>query len=663
MRQSNIPRTISLLIAVVLCVASPIALVGANADLAEATTTPSTQSVAPQIVAATPSVPATGTFAANVVTRLGAPAEYFEVRLRILRDDGTLLYQKTEVRHNVAAGIQAIAFSRALGDLGVRTGRYPIEARVLATGSEPTEITGSMLVLPTDTVPVPVALVVRFTHSPSVDPSGRFVVDPIDSARPRTDIERLASIVRQNPNLRVSVAIPPQLLEEWARAADGYETSGPEGVLQVMKTEAGALASAAVLESVRALAADDRVDLLDVPYAEPDLAALESIGALDDLESQWRLGNSVTETAIGSSAASGTAFLGDALPVAALPILERHGSAYAVLSREAVRAGDVTATTGVYTLNGTDVRAVVFDSRLSAAVRDDNPDVFYRLIFDRVISKQPGEPLAILSEIGPGSRDTMADLERTIDLIAAAPWIKIVSAEDAAAFDNPRAGALSGKSLAVGGPTGFWTDVERARANANAALSALGGDDPDARTAQNAVFVAESRSWAGPDGRYALADRGRAFAISANNYVEGLFSSVRIEAHDVTLSNRTGEVPVSVVNGTGKDLVMGLSADGATIGTIIDSEPVTLEPGENILTVPVVMDSTISDTLTIRLTAGDITLKSADVRVTASYLDRLATLAMVVLFLLGLLWFIRRRVRSASAGTMPEETDRAITGV
>ncbi len=656
MRLFGTPRIAALLLAAAILATSP--AVGARAQTAssETTTASTAQSVSPRIVHEQPSVTATGTFTADVVTRLGAPAEYFEVRLRILSTTGQLLYQKTEVRHNVPSGTQTIGFSRSLGNLGVHTGRYPLEVRVLATGSTATEITGSMLVLPEDTTPVPVALVVRYTHSPFVDPSGRFVVDPGTSARPRTDVERLADLVRRHPDLKLSLAIAPELLEEWARAADGYETSGPEGVVQVAEGTAGAAASAAVLENMRELVGNERVDVLDVPYAEPDLAALERIDALGDLDGQWRLGRSVMKASIGSTAASGTAFLEDRLPAAALPILERHGVAYAVLSREAVRTRQTTATSGVYTLDDRNVRAVVFDSRLADSVRSDNADAFYRTIFDRIASRRPDEPLAMLVEIGPGTRDTTADLERAIALLEDASWIRIVSAEDAAAYQNPRAGTLSGQTPTGDAPTGYWTDVALARASASAIISALGGNDNDARTAQTAVFVAESRLWAGPDDRYALADRGRAFAISATRYVEDVFSSVRIEAHDVTLSNRTGKVPVSVINGTGKELVMGLSARGATLGTVLANKRVRLDPGENILTIPVAMDSTISDELTVKLTAGDTTVKSANVRVTASYLDRLATLGMVVAFLFGLLLFIRRRVRSAGAGTMPEET-------
>jgi len=664
MRLFNISRATAVLLAAALCAAVPVLPARAQSVPGGViVTAAAVQSVSPKIVQPQPSVTTTSTFQTDVVTRLTAPAEYFEVRLRILSEGGALIYQKTEVRHNVAAGVQTIAFARELGDLGVRTGRYPLEVRVLATGSQATEITGNMLVLPPDTKAVPVALIVRFTHSPFVDPSGRFVTDPGTNSHPRMDVERLAELVSQNPDLRLSLAIAPQLIEEWARAADGYETSGPEGVMQVTEAGAGAVASIAVLDRMRELAANERVDLLDVPYAEPDLAALDSIGALDDLDGQWRLGSSVMMAAIGSSAASGTAFLGDALPAAGLPALERHNSAYAVLARESVRAGNVTSTAGVYTLNGTAVRALVFDSRLSATARDDNRDSFYRLLFDRVASRRPEEPLAILVEIGPGTRDTIADLERAISLLEAAPWVEIVSAEDAAAYGDPRAGTLSERAGTVGGPPGYWTDVAVARANAAAAVAALGSQDVEARTAQTAVFVAESRSWAGPDGRYALADRGRAFAISANNYVEELFAAVRIEAHDVTLSNRTGEVPISVVNDTGKDLVLNMSASGATLGTVVSDQRVQLDPGENILTVPVVMDASVSDVLTVRLSAGDIVMKRADVRVTASYLDRLATLGMVVVVLFVLLLFIRRRVRSAGAGTMPEEVGRTGTHV
>jgi hypothetical protein len=619
-------------------------------------TTSAPQVVSVRVEQPSPTVSATGELQADVVSDLTSDAEYFEVRFRLKNADGRLLYQKTEVRHNIKAGSQTIRFSRALQDLSLQQGRYPIEVRVLATGSQATEMTSRLLVLDGTPPTVPVVIAVRLTCSPGVDPSGRFLADPAVYPEARTDAERLADIVSAHPSLKLSLAISPLLLEEWQRAADGYETSGPEGIKEFPESSPGATGSRRVLDRMKTLLGGGRTTLLDVPYAEPDLAGLAAIDGIADLDGQWSMTDSVIKSAVGSEVSSGTAFLGDDLPADALPALERRGVSFALLEAASVRSGNATAGPGVYTLGDSDVRALVYDSRPVRAAAEDRSDDFYDVLFSRATAADPGEPLVLRFEIGPGTRDTLTSFERSLDWLAELPWVTIVDATDAAAYAKPREGQLVRQIPARGAPAGYWSDVAEARSRATAASQALGPDDPDARAALTAVYVAESLCWAGPDRKYALADRGRAFAASATRYVDDLFAAVTIGARDVTLSNRTGQVPVSVVNGTGKPLKLTLvtSAGRVTVGA--SPRSVSLDAGENVLTIPVDMGSELTDTLNIRLVASDLVIREATVRVQASYLDRLATLGMVLAFMVGLLWFIRRRVRNAGAGTMPEES-------
>ncbi len=615
-----------------------------------------TQEVSVRVEQPSPTVSASGSLEADVVSELTSDAEYFEVRLRLKNADGRLLYQKTEVRHNVTAGIQTIHFSRELQSLSLEQGRYPIEVRVLATGSQATEATSRMLVLDAAPPTVPVAIVVRLTCSPSVDPSGRFLADPAVYPEVRADAEQLADIALARPALKLALAISPLLLEEWQRAADGYATSGPEGIKEFADSSPGAVGSSRVLDRMKTLLGAGRTTLLDVPYAEPDVAALAAIGGLDDLDGQWLMTDSVMKSALGSEVSSGTAFLGDDLPAEALPALERRGASFTVLEAASVRSGNATAGPGVYTLGASDVRALVYDSRPVRAAAEDAADDFYDVLFTRATATAPVEPLVLRFEIGPGTRDTLTSFKRSLDWLADVPWVTIVDAADAAAYENPREGTLVRQVPERGAPAGYWAEVAEARARASAVSEALGPDDPDARAARTATYVAESLCWAGPDRKYALADRGRAFAASATRYVDDLFATVTIGARDVTLSNRTGQVPVSVVNGTGKPLKLTLVTSAGRVKVGASPKPVSLDAGENVLTIPVDMGSDLTDTLSIRLVAGDLVIKEATVRVQASYLDRLATLGMVFAFMVGLLWFIRRRVRAAGAGTMPEES-------
>lgn len=616
-----------------------------------------TQTVSVRVQQPTPSLSPGDTFSAQVVTTLGTAAEYFEVRLRIKSPTGRLLFQKTEVRHNVAAGQQIVPFSKDLAGLGVTQGRYPIEVRVLASGAAATEATSRILIANPGTAKVPVTVIARLTCSPAIDPAGRFVVDPELYPKSRTDAERVADVLSRHADAPVALALPPILVEEWLRAADGYEISGPEGIVKVPESGSAAIASAGVIDRMKVLLGNGRTSLLDVPYAEPDLANMARIDALGDLTAQWAMSDTVLGTALGATVTSGTAVAGNVVPRAALKQLERRKTSFVVLSPQSLETGDATATSGVYVLDGGPIRGLVIEPALADAAAAGDTDAFYDVLFDRLVSDKPGKPLVMVFDIGPGTAHTPAGLERALDLLDDASWAQAVSAVDAARYGEPDKADLVESPAAPKAPEGYWAEVSRAREYADAITSALGGDDADAQTARTAVLVAESHCWAGPDGSYSLADRGRAFAASASRYVQDLFATVSIQGRDVTLSNRTGNVPLSVVNGSGKSLRVVVRAESGSISLPRAETTVTLDPGENVLTIPVNMGSEIADEIAVRVTASKVTIAETSIRVQASYLDRLATVGMVVLFLLGLLFFIRRRVRRAIAGTIDADDE------
>jgi hypothetical protein len=105
---------------------------------------------------------------------------------------------------------------------------------------------------------------------------------------------------------------------------------------------------------------------------------------------------------------------------------------------------------------------------------------------------------------------------------------------------------------------------------------------------------------------------------------------------------------VSVSNGTRKPLRLTLRAAPDRVrlprGRTLEF---TANPGENILSIPVDMGSSISGAVQFEIVAGALPLASGRSVVRASYIDRLVVVGTVVLVLLGLLWYIRRKGRSA----------------
>ena len=73
---------------------------------------------------------------------------------------------------------------------------------------------------------------------------------------------------------------------------------------------------------------------------------------------------------------------------------------------------------------------------------------------------------------------------------------------------------------------------------------------------------------------------------------------------------------------------------------------------------PVDLGNSLADELLVTVQAGDVTVAEASVRVQASYIDRLATVLMVVIVLAVLLVIIRRRVSRPVADTIVIDPER-----
>jgi len=613
------------------------------------------QAVAARVAYATPSVTTGGSLDATVLITLSAPAEYVEVRLRLYSPTGALLYQKTELRPNSPAGQLAVPFSRSLDDFTAREGRYPVKVRILATGADPTEIESRLLVANADRAPVPVAVIARVSGVPATDAEGRFVVDPERELGARADAARLAEITGQRTGRDLSIAIAPRLLAEWAAVAAGYETTGAAGVRQVPATSDAALAAADTLRQLRALATAAKAEFLDVPYADPDPASMAAYGLVGDLREHWALGDAIRATALGVEPSASGMVSGGLVPADALPLLAERGTRTIVVAPAAIATGEATASSGVYDL-GSGVRAVVPDPRLAEAVALGDSDAFYDVIFERLASGDGAGAMALVIELGAGSDRTARSVEDALKWLDDATWARATTLHDAANVSGPDAATLVASPPLAEWPQGYWIDIADASALTRAALAAFGTDDTDAQAARTNVLTAESLSWIAAHQPDATLERGRAFATAETERIRAIFSTVTVAGSDVTLANRTGRVPVSITNGTGKPLQVVVSATAPEVRATSPQEPVTLDVGENVISIPVDMHYEISDRLSVRILAADVELGNTEFTVRASYLDRLAWVGIVVLFLLGMLIFIRRRVRAAIAGTIAEDT-------
>jgi len=613
------------------------------------------------------SVPADGSFRIGVDVDVPEPTSYLEVRLQIHRPTGRLLFQRTEIRSDVETGTVDVEFGRELADLGLRPDAYPYEIRVRMQADEVVErvATGFLLVHEPDPGVTPVALAVRISSTPRFDPQGHLVTDPARSTAALEQAEALARAVLDDPSLRLTLAIAPVTLDEWSRISQGFllaETE--EGLVEVAADEPGPARYAAALDTLREALATGRLELLDVPYADPDIAALAATDRLGDLAAHYSLGLSTYLAALETSPSAGTAVSHDQIPAAALDVLGERGIQFALIApRDDQTTGATTELAsertagGLYRIEGSRVRALVLHPEVCEALEQGAASAGTLLAFRHAISENAAMPIVTLTDLGPGRSGSIESVIELAGLLNGAEWARVTTASDAVGIPGRQTYAPPETiEMTPTPPAGYWGEVAEARRYASALEYAAGPSDPDARLAVEASLVAQSSRWAGADGRWSMADRGRAFASTAQRLSSGVLDQVILTAKDVTLAGPKGDVPISIENGSAKDLTVELRMHADDMQIAGDGQQIiVLRPQENFHTVAVDLRSALADRLVTEVWAGEVMLASSSSVVRASYLDRLAVVGGVIVILLGLLLFIRRRVRAADADKMPKE--------
>ncbi len=636
-------RSLALRLACVLW-AAPIAAV---AVAAPPETPAMEQAVTVEVVHDEPSVPPDGAIGLTVGVDVTVPTEYLEARIRVRRPSGALLYQKTEIAHEIEPGRHEFRFERDLKDLELDEGRYPIELRVLASGSGPTELTDRLLVVDEDREPLPVSVVARLACSPSIDPSGRFVADPAAFTGSRDAASSLARLALERPGLALSTAIAPLTLDEWLRISEGYETVGPAGVETVPDDDPSALAYADSLETLREAAEGGVLEFLDVPFADPDMVGLQVMDGVEDLTEHYSRGSSLYQAALGTTPSAGTAVRGDSLPVEALVPLSEHGIEFALLSPDSVRSGDASASPGARRMEETTMTALVIDASISASISAGaDANGLLDGLFDRLIESDDGpEPVVALVDVGEGADADMDDVETLLVELAGIPWIEFQTASEAAVRPSGPVTLPEQADPGKAAPPGYWSEVGTARTAAHSFRTAVGENDPEADTAVRDVLVAESRCWAGPDESWGLAERGLAYAAEAERASTAVLGAISVAAKDITLAGSGGKIPLTLVNGSDKTVEVAIFTESES-AEVLGDQPliVSLRPADNFVELPVALGGGLGDTLTVRVYAGDLEVAATELRVRASYLDRLVVVASVVLVLGGMLFYIRRRV-------------------
>lgn len=615
---------------------------------------PAEQQVGAEISQPTPAIRSGESVRCSVTVSLTAPAEYLEVRLRLRTPEGRLIYQKTEVRSEVAQGRHVVTFERPEDNPALSQGRYPVEVRVLATGSEPTNASGRVLVLDPETARQKVAIVARMWATPNVDGDGLFIKDPATQPSMHDDLSLIAGLATSK-HVPISLIAPPVLFEELGRVAEGYQVADDEQPVPAdSKTPAAAAKTLELLVSARQ---SGLLTLADTAYALPDLAGLAAIDAQSDLGIHWTRGDAVLMATLRSTTASSVAYLGFAPTGEAITLLSARGSERLIVPERSSGTDSVERLGGVRPLGDTGIIAIIPDEDASAAV-NLGPMEFYDVMFDRL---ETG-PITLVMDIGTDAGQRPIDIERAVEMIGRASWLELASLDSFEPSEEARAVLLPPEMTSTA-PHSHWDAVADAREALLAYGESTGAGDPDVDSLSRTLLVVESELWAGADGTWEHSEQARKMAEGVSAFVTSEFEKITFDAKDVTLSGSTGEVPFTLVNNTGKHLTLTVVSSFDGDHDAQTTQVIEIDPVQNLITVPVDMRNSMESELRVMLVSGTRTVAETTLTVRTSYIDRLATVGMVVVILLVMLMVIRRRVVPPNAGTIGKEDNGVRNGL
>ena len=629
----------------------------ASPALATAPSVATTPTLTVSLLASAPTVSVGGTFGYTADIRLGQPTSYLQAVLEVSRPSGVLLFKRTHVASHLPAGEVRFSFERALTDvLALEPGSYPVRLSVAANAGGSTittETNGVLRVFDSGGPSMSVALVARVSGDPMMAPDGRFAVDPAIDTRARDSVEAICLRILTDPTARVTLAMPPLMLTEWRRLSGGYTMV--DGRV-VRPTDPVAVAYNSTLADLKAAIDSQRLELMSLGYADPNLTDLANHGLATDIGPQYDAGISAVFASLEVTPSVGTAPSAGCMPPNEVDLLSQKGIRYIVLDTDCLRVVKDSRGSppppGVYPVSHARLTAIAIDETQTALLTGGNPNPAIGRAFARLMVS-PKQPLVFECDVTNDAPLAAGSIGLALSAFETQPWVQLVPTRglkpaDSADHVQPVAGKSTPHS-----PKDYWKTVSISRNYAGAYYAALGSSAPDAVTAESQSLIAESSAWAGDDARWTDAARGLDFATSSLKVTQPVLDSVKVKLEKFTLSGASGTVPVTITNGSEKTLnvVVNVRTSGGMRVVGPNATPTTLRPQDTLVEVPVAMPAALSGKLTVEVLSGNLVLARKSATVRTSALDRIALGGMVVLILLGMLAFIVRRERAAQAAS------------
>jgi hypothetical protein len=410
---------------------------------------------------------------------------------------------------------------------------------------------------------------------------------------------RLWQMVELGKSLQITWVIDPDLLATVEAMTKRYRVAGPGGDVNHTEPGTGSAVAKAWLNSLKSAVAGDQVVAL--PFGDPDIAALahHAKGTSSDVglvKTGTALGKTTVDLILGVQSTTGVAWPVDGAIDSSVLSVARSGGADTVIARsDSLRESpslDHTPTSarkiGATTVVNSDAAlSTAFDGDMSTPQDADLAIQDYLAQTLTITMEAPDTQRTIV--VAPQRTPTVAQATAMAAAITAADgsqWVQSVDFGPAAkAKPDPRAVRKAPSPSAYPRslrrqemPTEAFRQLHEVQLNLNDFVVILTIKDRVTVPFRNAMLRAMSTGWRGDS------SGENAYRDSVGTYLTGLIGAVHIlRKSDLTLSGRSGTIPVTVKNDLGQPingLMLRLSSNSNIRLKIKDpQQPIAIDGG------------------------------------------------------------------------------------
>ena len=512
--------------------------------------------------------------------------------------------------------------------------------------------------------PLRVALLVPVREPTHRNPAGDFIDDKLPALlAPGGSLGAMVTELARPRSPAVTMVVDAMLVEDatamvggWRLRQGGRRTSVPPG-------DPRSVVADRFLRALKAAASRHRPAAF--PYGNADLPALVRAGGSARAAGPVGDARSLLANGLGTAPEDSLAWPVDgAIDGALLQALEQTGGDVVVLEPRHLPAPSSEATqNATVDLGGGSApqRALVGDAVLSGALTDPRSasapvEWAQRILAETAVTwlERPNsdEPRGILLTPPQGWRPSPAFFGSLVRGLGAAPWLRVQPAPTLAgavpqgpAEGERRLATVTAADVDVGLPRSYLDRVERTRAQVDSFRRAVGTDFPtDDSDFDRDLQVAESADWRPAAARA----RGRSFVRAVDQGIRSIYRHVAVITTPVTLTARSGKIPITVANGSDERVTVVLRLTSPKVDLPGASEPFVLEPRRRttqLLQVGTRATGTFPIRVDVLTPDGEVRIAGGDLRLTSTAFNRVALALTGGAAGLLLLWwrFGRRR--------------------